>query len=359
MPKNEPNLLLCLTGGGTAGHVTPHFALLPSIKAKGWEVFYIGSNGLEKPLVEAQGIRFEAVATGKLRRYFSVKNFFDLFKIGLGLVQAFFILAKERPDAVFSKGGFVAVPVAWAAWLLRIPVVSHESDVTPGLANRLIAPIARRIVYTFPETGKYLQGKPSTHVGTPVRRELLEGDRRRGAEFCSFDPGETLPTFLFMGGSQGAQRINDALKAILPWLLETSRVVHLTGKGKGLAFKHSRYKGFEFVGNELKDIFALSDYVVSRAGANSIFEFLALRKPMLLIPLEQGSRGDQVINAESFAAKGWAKIQRETMLSPETLKAALAGLKVAGPTMQIEQAKFSGSDAADKILAVIAEAAKR
>ncbi len=358
MPKASGLLLVCMTGGGTAGHVTPHFALLPGIKQRGWRAYYIGSNGLERPLVEAQGIDFKAVATGKLRRYFSFQNFFDLFKVGVGMIQAFFILLFKRPSVVFSKGGFVAVPVAWAAWLLRIPVVSHESDVTPGLANRLIAPFCLKICYTFPETKKYLPSKHAEHVGTPIRAELFEGSPGAGAKFAGFDPAEKLPTFLVMGGSQGAQRINEALKEILPELLQSSRVIHIHGKGKSINFSHPRYRGYEFVTGELKDLFALADVVISRAGANSIFEFLALKKPMLLIPLEQGSRGDQVINAESFAEKGWARILRERDLNAASLRTALEELRRDAPAIREKQAQFNGKDAADKILNVLAEAAR-
>ncbi len=358
MPKANESLLVCMTGGGTAGHVTPHFALLPGIQNRGWRAFYIGSNGLERPLVEAQGIDFKAVATGKLRRYFSIQNFFDLFKVGVGLLQAFIILLRKRPSVVFSKGGFVAVPVAWAAWLLRIPVVSHESDVTPGLANRLIAPFCVKLVYTFPETRKYLPSKHAEHVGTPIRAELFEGSASAGARFAGFDPEENLPTFLVMGGSQGAQRINEALKEILPERLQSSRVIHIHGKGKSLGFSHPRYRGYEFVSAELKDLFALADVVISRAGANSIFEFLALKKPMLLIPLEQGSRGDQVINAESFAAKGWARILRERDLNAASLKTALDELNRDAPVIRDKQSQFNSKDAADRILNVLAEAAR-
>jgi len=353
-----PSLKVCLTGGGTAGHVTPHFALLPGMRARAWEVFYIGSRGLEQPLVEAQGIAFHAVATGKLRRYLSVKNLFDLFKVGCGCLQALFILARERPDVVFSKGGFVAVPVAWAAWVLRIPVISHESDVTPGLATRLIAKVARQILYTFPDTKAHLGGVSAAHVGTPIRMELFQGSRQAGLELCGFDAGESLPTYLVMGGSQGAQRVNEALREILPELLTRARVIHLTGAGKSLDFRHPRYKSFEFVQGELKDLFAAADLVVSRAGANSIFEFLALKKPMLLVPLELGSRGDQVINAEAFRKNGWATVLRDKELTPETFMAALAQLEAGAPAMRAKQAAFTGTDAAGRILAAIAAAAQ-
>ncbi len=349
-------VLLCLTGGGTAGHVTPHFALLPGIRARGWQVFYVGSAGFEKPLVEAAGLEFHTIKSGKLRRYFSVQNALDVFKVALGCLQAVGILLKKRPQVVFSKGGFVAVPVAAAAWLLRIPVVSHESDVTPGLANRLIAPFARKIVYTFPETAKYV-GASAIRVGTPVRRELWEGDRARAIALCGFDASEQLPTLLVMGGSQGAQRINEALREVLPQLTERMRVVHLTGKGKALNYEHPRYKSFEFAGDELKDLLALTDMVVSRAGANSIFELLALRRPMLLIPLEQGSRGDQVVNAESFRSQGWAQVLREKELTPVSFQSALVKLAEGADAMRAQQSHYQGQDAAERILAVIAQAA--
>lgn len=354
---NGRPLRLCLTGGGTAGHVTPHFALMPEIRRRGWQVFYIGSAGLERPLVEAEGIDFTAIATGKLRRYFSLKNFVDMFKVGFGCFQALAVLLRKRPDAVFSKGGFVAVPVAAAAWVLRIPVVSHESDLTPGLATKLISPFAYRVAYTFPDTAKYLKSD-AVRVGTPVRAELFAGDKARGQALCGFDAKESLPTFLFMGGSQGAQRVNEALRELLPELVKRARVIHLTGKGKALDFVHPHYKGFEFVSAELKDLFAATDYFVGRAGANSIFEVLALNKPMLLIPLEIGSRGDQVLNAESFRKNGWALVLRETQLTAASLGEAMRELEAKGQELKAKQAAWDGKDAVDNILRVIAEAAR-
>ncbi len=352
-----PEIDVCLTGGGTAGHVTPHFALVPGMKARGWGMFYVGGAGLEKPLVEAQGIAFKTIATGKLRRYLSLKNLVDLFKIAFGLVQALLILIARRPSVVFSKGGFVSVPVAWAAWLLRIPVVSHESDVTPGLATKLIAPLAKKIVFTFAETAKYLPAN-AERVGTPVRAELFAGDRAKGLALCGFDPSEPLPTWLVMGGSQGSQRLNDALLAILPELAKTARVIHLTGKGKTLAYAHPRYRGFEFVTAELPDLYAASDLVLSRAGANSIFEFLALRKPMLLIPLEIGSRGDQVVNAASFVKSGWAEVLRETELTAASLAMKMGELEAGREGIMAKQQSFDGRDAAEKILGVLEAVAR-
>lgn len=344
---------ICLTGGGTAGHVTPHFALLPGLRGRGWNVFYVGSSGMEKAMVEAQGIEFYTIQSGKLRRYLSVQNVVDVFKVLIGFLQTLVLFVRRRPGVVFSKGGFVSVPVAAAAWVLRIPVVSHESDMTPGLATKLIAPLARKILFTFPDTKRHLP-ETALHVGSPVRAELFVGDRERGLQLCGFDPDEVLPTWLVMGGSLGAQRINEALKGILPWLTQRARVIHITGAGKAIGFASPRYKAFEFVREELKDIFAATDFVVSRAGANSIFEFLALRKPMLLIPLEQGSRGDQVINAGAFEANGWAQVLREAQLTPDAFKAALDKLMMTADAMRATQAAFSGKDAADKIIGVLA-----
>jgi UDP-N-acetylglucosamine--N-acetylmuramyl-(pentapeptide) pyrophosphoryl-undecaprenol N-acetylglucosamine transferase len=325
------------------------------MRARGWNVFYVGSAGLERKLVEDQGVEFHAIATGKLRRYASWQNFLDIFKVGVGCLQAFWLLWRKRPDVLFSKGGFVAVPVAWAAWILRIPVISHESDVTPGLANRLIKPVARKLLYTFPETSKYLSSN-AEQVGTPIRPQLFAGDTSTARELCGFSKAD-LPTILVMGGSQGAQRINESLLAVLPWLVERAFVVHLTGAGKSIGFTHPNYKSFEFVSSEMKDLYALADFVISRAGANSLFEVLALRKPMLLIPLEQGSRGDQVINAASFERQGWARVLREKDLNPDSFKAAISDLMISGDTIRKAQSLHDSTGAADKIIATLSEAA--
>ncbi len=309
---------IVLTGGGTAGHVMPHIAMLPAYKTLGWELFYIGSYGIEKALIEGENIPYFAIQTGKLRRYFSLKNFTDVLRIGYGFVQSFQVLMKIRPDLVFSKGGFVSVPVAFAAWILRIPVVSHESDLTPGLANRLIAPICRFLFYAFPDTRNLIRVKESAEAGIPVRPSLFRGNREKGLVRCGFLAG--VPILLVMGGSLGAERINRCLLEILPTLVERWQVVHLTGKGKSIAFQHPRYKPFEYVNEGLEDIFACTDMVLSRAGANSLFELKALRKPMLLIPLEIGSRGDQVHNAKSFAGQGWAMVLGEKALTGASLK---------------------------------------
>jgi UDP-N-acetylglucosamine--N-acetylmuramyl-(pentapeptide) pyrophosphoryl-undecaprenol N-acetylglucosamine transferase len=316
---------IILTGGGTAGHVMPHIAMLPHYQAAGWDIHYIGSSGIERELAERAGLPFHTIQTGKLRRYFSWQNLLDVGRLGIGVIQSLFYLFRLKPQLVFSKGGFVSVPVACAAWILRIPVVSHESDLTPGLANRLIKPFCRMIFHAFPETSRYLQGARAEAVGIPVRQQLLAGLREEGRTLCGF-AGPELPTLLVMGGSSGAERINKCLAEILPELVTRFYIIHLTGRGKGLAFEHPRYKAFEYVNEGLEHLLALADAVVCRAGANSLFELRALAKPMLLIPLEIASRGDQVDNAKSFASHGWALILRETEMDGPRLQAAIERL---------------------------------
>jgi UDP-N-acetylglucosamine--N-acetylmuramyl-(pentapeptide) pyrophosphoryl-undecaprenol N-acetylglucosamine transferase len=343
--------LIILTGGGTAGHVMPHLAILSELRAAGFEPHYIGSGGIEGELARNAGIPFYKVSTGKLRRYISLDNFFDIFKICIGIVQSMILLARLRPKIVFSKGGFVAVPVTVAAWLLRIPVITHESDFSPGLANKIIAPFSKKILYTFPETGASFSSSKAIHVGTPVRPELFSGDAGRGRSFCGLKRG--FPIILIMGGSQGAQRINEALLQVLPELLKTFDIVHLTGKGKAIPVESAGYCGFEFLGHELKDVFAAASIVVSRSGANSIFELLALRKPMLLIPLEIGSRGDQVLNARSFVGHGWAMSLRETELSPESLLTAIRQIWQAAPVVAARQQEVNLQAVPTKIVDIL------
>lgn len=329
------NIKIVLTGGGTAGHVMPHIAMLPFYKKKGWDVHYVGSSGIEKTLIEKEGIPFHEIPAGKLRRYISFQNFIDIFKVVFGVIKSIYFLVKIRPKLVFSKGGFVSVPVALGAWLLRIPVYSHESDLTPGLANKIINPFARLIFYCFPDTGKFLDKHKSKFVGLPIRNELKEGDIKAGYEMCGFESNPSQKVLLFMGGSLGAQKINEVLESALPELLKKYQVIHLTGKGKGIHFKGKGYKSFEFLGSELKDIFAITDLVVSRAGANSIFEFLALNLPMVLIPLEVGSRGDQVDNSMCFESHGLAKLIREKDLEKSSLIKMIDS--------ELEKEKLSGS----------------
>ncbi|MES2744296.1 MAG: undecaprenyldiphospho-muramoylpentapeptide beta-N-acetylglucosaminyltransferase [Bdellovibrionota bacterium] len=349
---------IVLTGGGTAGHVMPHIAMIPAYKKWGWQLTYIGSAGIEKALIEKEAIPYHTIATGKLRRYLSLQNFTDLFRIAKGFVQSFQLLRKIKPDLVFSKGGFVSVPVAYAAWLLRIPVVSHESDLTPGLANKLIAPFCRFLFYAFPDTANHIKVRDKAEAGIPVRPTLFRGNKDRGLTLCGFERGT--PVLLVMGGSLGAERINKALQESLRDLVDQWQVVHLTGKGKGIAFSHPRYKAFEYVNEGLEDIFAATDAVISRAGANSLFELKALRKPMLLIPLDIGSRGDQIHNAESFAKQGWAMVLSERSLTPETLKDHLNRLKEESDKQVASMTKSGAQDdGGEAIIQTLSELLKK
>ena len=301
---------IVLTGGGSAGHVTPNIALIPALKKAGFEIYYIGSyNGIEKKLIEDYNIPYFGIATGKLRRYFDPKNFSDPFRVLKGFSEARALLKRIKPDIVFSKGGYVSVPVVRAAGALRIPYIVHESDMTPGLANKLSMTGARKICCNFPETMKLLPADKVVLTGTPIRDELLKGSKEAGKELCGFTDDK--PVLMIIGGSLGAQSVNETVRYALPRLLPFFNVVHLCGKEKmdNLKLSVPGYKQFEYVKNELKDIFAMADVVVSRAGANSICELLALKKPNILIPLStKSSRGDQMMNARSFEQQGFSMV---------------------------------------------------
>ena len=316
---------IILTGGGTAGHVTPNIALLPKLKEAGFEILYIGSiNGIEKELITKEGIEYRAISSGKLRRYFDLKNFTDPFRVMRGYFQAKSIMKKFKPDIVFSKGGFVAVPVTMAARTLKIPVIAHESDMTPGLANKLSAPFATKICCNFPETLKYLPEDKGVLSGSPIREEILKGERKRGLELLGFSGNK--PVLLIIGGSLGARHINEAVRGVLDKLLADFDVIHICGKGNvdENLDKKPGYRQFEYVDRELKDYFAAADIFISRAGANAICELLALKKPNLLIPLPKGaSRGDQILNANSFEKQGFSMVLRDEDLADETLTEAV------------------------------------
>lgn len=319
---------IVLTGGGTAGHVTPNLALIPRLRADGWNIHYIGAaNSPEQTLIgQIDDVTFHSVAVGKLRRYFDLKNFSDPFRVIKGVAQATSIIKKLRPNVVFSKGGFVSVPVVYGAALNGVPVVIHESDMTPGLANKLSAPFAKVECCTFPEAIKYTHGK-GIHTGTPIRPELLSGNRREGLERFGFD--ESRPVLLVMGGSTGAQAINNALWQTLPRLTENFQVLHICGKGNSNATVNGmqNYTQREYLNEEMADAYACADLIVSRAGSNSLCEILAARKPALLIPYpKSASRGDQLLNAESFRARGLSRVLLQEDLTPESLARAIEQL---------------------------------
>jgi UDP-N-acetylglucosamine--N-acetylmuramyl-(pentapeptide) pyrophosphoryl-undecaprenol N-acetylglucosamine transferase len=362
-----PAKTIVFTGGGTAGHVMPNLALAPGLRERGWSAHYIGSaQGPERNLAESASIPFHAIATGKLRRYFSLRNFTDPFRVAGGALQAFILLGRIKPDLVFSKGGFVAVPVVYAAALRGIPVILHESDLTPGLANRMCLPFCRRVCVSFPETLGHLSDvhrKKAVLTGSPIRAELFAGDRARGLQRLGFN-GEK-PVLLVMGGSLGAKSVNEAVRKNLDWILAGHDVVHLCGKGwtapaLDQTWGGAGYRQFEFLGADLPDVLAAADLVVSRAGANSLFELLALRKPMLLIPLPgRASRGDQILNADSFAARGLARVLPQEALTPETLRDALENLARDATTLRLAMGTSDLAHGTDRVLAVIQDTAQR
>lgn len=222
---------IVLTGGGTAGHVTPNIALIPRLKELGYDIHYIGTyDGIERKLIEEIGIPYYGISSGKLRRYFDVKNFSDPFRVIKGYFQAKKLMKKLKPDIVFSKGGFVAVPVVLAAKHSHIPSIIHESDMTPGLANKLSIPSATKICCNFPETMSHLPEGRAVLTGSPIRQELLTGNKLAGLKFCGFTANK--PVILVIGGSLGAVAVNNAIRKILPELLKSFQVIHLCGKDK-------------------------------------------------------------------------------------------------------------------------------
>ena len=346
---------IILTGGGTAGHVTPNIALLPRLRELDYDIQYIGSyDGIERKLIEELGIPYHGIASGKLRRYFDLKNFSDPFRVAKGFVQAKKLLKELKPDIIFSKGGFVTVPVVQAAKTLHIPVIIHESDMTPGLANRLAIPAASRVCCNFPETISHLPEGKAVVTGSPIREELRSGNRLAALDFCGFTAGK--PVLLIIGGSLGSVTVNQAIRGILPALLKTFQVVHLCGKGNLDESLNGTpgYVQYEYIKNELADLFALADIVVSRAGANAICELLELRKPNLLIPLSAAaSRGDQILNASSFEKQGFSAVLKEEELTPERLLSEITRLYENRHTYIQAMEKSSASNAVDTIISLI------
>ena len=316
---------IILTGGGTAGHVTPNIALLPRLRELQYDIHYIGSyNGIEKELIEQFGIPYHGISSGKLRRYFSLQNFTDPFRVLKGFGEAKRLIKLLSPDVIFSKGGFVSVPVVMAGKKCKVPTIIHESDMTPGLANKLSIPSATKVCCNFPETVKLLPADKAVLTGSPIRQELLEGNKEKARTFTGLSPAK--PVILIIGGSLGAAAINDAVRSNLPEILKEFQVIHLCGRGKldPTLNNISGYVQYEYIKDELKDLFALTDIVISRAGANAICELLALHKPNLLIPLSaNASRGDQILNARSFERQGFSLVLEEENITGETFLSSI------------------------------------
>lgn len=346
---------IVMTGGGTAGHVTPNIALFPALRAEGYEIHYIGSfDGIEKKLIEDFDVPYYGISTGKFRRYFDPKNFSDPFRVMKGFFEARKILKHIKPDVVFSKGGFVSVPVVRAAASLKIPCIIHESDMTPGLANKLCIPVSRKICCNFPETFDMLPPEKAVLTGSPIREELSTGNKEVGLAFCGFNHEK--PVIMVMGGSQGAAAVNQAIRDALPKLLEKYQVVHLCGKDKmdNLLLTVPGYKQFEYIKEEMKDLLAMADLVISRSGANAISEILALRKPNILIPLPSG-RGDQLLNADSYEAQGFSIVINEDDLTTKVLLQKVEELWQNKETYVKTMSESKQRDAIGQIMGLIEE----
>ena len=331
--------------------MTPNLALVPGLEAAGVECFYIGTeNGIEKSLVK--DIPFYSIEAGKLRRYLSRENVSDVFRTVRGRNEALRILRELRPDLVFAKGGYVSVPVVYAAHKLKIPIVLHESDFTPGLANRLCMRKAKEICLTF--DSKEAHGGKGILTGSPVRPSLLEGSAERGRGFLGFDGSR--PVLLIMGGSLGAQAVNEVVDAAMDELLASYDIVHLRGRGNlNPALEGRRgYRQFEYISDELPDVFQAADIALSRAGANALVELTALQIPPLLVPLPlSASRGDQILNARYYTAQGLAAMIDQDALTPDTLIAALADLYARRDEIMEKMRSSKNLDGTGNVLAVL------
>ena len=369
--SNQSQCAIVFTGGGTAGHVTPNMALIESFKKDGLSMAYIGSiEGIEKKLIEDMHIPYYAIQTGKLRRYLTWQHLFEPFKMVVGIFQSFFLLSRLSPQVIFSKGGFVSFPVVFSAWMKGIPVVAHESDMTPGLANKMSMPFVNKFCVNFPNAARYFKDPKQVFVtGTPVREVLLAGTKQQGLDLTKLNRDKAV--VMVMGGSMGAKKINACVRSSLANLLKKYQVVHLCGKGnidESLKAMEG-YVQYEFLGGEmLAQVFALSDMVISRSGANSLYELLTLAKPHLLIPLsKQASRGDQIDNAAYFEKQGVSVVIQESLLNEQTLlegiesvmqhtdelRNKIKSLEFHSATAQVKQVieSFLGPENAKKIVA--------
>ena len=349
---------IVIVGGGSAGHVLPALPVADELIKKQWQVHFVGTHsGLEEKLLGDRAITFHSVSAGKLRRYFSWQNFSDVIRIFLGIVQAMFLLRRIRPHVIFSKGGFVSFPVVFAGWLLRIPVVAHESDLTPGLANRLVMPFVSTLCSSFADTRFAGFKGRVVNTGTPVREDLLNGDAAAGRLFLGVENG--LPILLVTGGSLGAEALNAIVRASLPELCASYFVVHVCGPGKAKNLRQPGYLELEYVDAGWGDMLAAADIVVSRAGANALFEFWALKKLTLLVPLSgAASRGDQLANAAYAKAQGLSEVVAEEDLGTEQLLIALKTLRDNAPQYQQTLGGVTALKASDSLVAELEAVAK-
>src|SRR5699024_5733703 len=351
---------ILFTGGGTAGHVIVNLALIPEFKEKGWQVDYIGSyDGIENDLIQLlPGVSYHAISTGKLRRYMSIENFKDPFKVLKGIFQAWRIIGKKKPQVIFSKGGFVSVPVIIAAKLRGVPTVIHESDYTPGLANKLAIPFAKNVLTTFKETAEQLNKQKVNYVGAVVRDELFTGDVTEGLSLTQLTNEK--PIILIIGGSSGSQRLNQIVRDNLDELLKDYQIIHICGENNiDQSMNKTGYAQFGYVNDELKHLFKVADFVISRAGSNAIFEFLSLKIPMLLIPLPlSASRGDQIVNAKSFKKNGYAHVLRDEEMTVDSFLEAVNALVTEKDELLEAMSHYQSSRSKENVIQTIIDVSK-
>ena len=357
--KNEKSILF--TGGGTAGHVIVNLALIPYFQQAGWKIDYIGSkDGIERELIaDLPNVTYHQISTGKLRRYLSIENLKDPFKVIKGTFDAWRIIGKVKPKVIFSKGGFVSVPVVVAARMRRVPTIIHESDITPGLANKLATKFAKKVLTTFPETVNYLPEKKAIHVGAVIREDLFTGNSETAYAWTKLSPEK--PIILIMGGSSGSEKINRVVRENVTALLEKAQIIHICGNGNmDETIEVDGYRQYEYVNKELKHVLAVTDYVISRAGSNAIFEFLALNIPMLLIPLSlTASRGDQIDNANSFEKSGFAHQLKEEEVTADSLIKAIDHLIDDAPNIKAVIKKQESKKSRKQVIDLIESMAKK
>jgi UDP-N-acetylglucosamine--N-acetylmuramyl-(pentapeptide) pyrophosphoryl-undecaprenol N-acetylglucosamine transferase len=311
-------VMIAITGGGTGGHIFPNAAIIEELNKRGVrEIIWLGAGqGKEREWAEKLNVRFFGICTGKLRRYFSLKNITDLMGVIFGVFQSFFILLRHRPSVLFSKGGFVSVPPVVASWLLRVPIITHESDIEPGLATKIISRFASVVCVSFEDTESFFIKKKVVHTGNPVRSFVKDGDREKGLQFLGFQ--KDLPVVFVIGGSLGAASINSAVREMCNTHKLNFNLAHQCGRGnldKDLLRK-DMYFPLEFVEKEMGDVLAAADLVVSRAGAGAIFEIGYMKKPSILVPLPKSkSRGEQIENAHYFEKNGASLIVRDENLN--------------------------------------------
>lgn len=326
---------IVLTGGGTGGHIIPLVAVANKIKEKvgqsGGEVqfMFVGPDGkMEQDLMQQAGIPTKRVMTGKMRRYFSILNIVDIFKVPIGVLQSLWVLLVYMPDAIFSKGGYASVPVVLAGWIYRIPILIHESDSVPGMTNEVLCKLANRVAVAYEEAEENFPAAQVVLTGNPLRDDINKGDPNEARKIFSLI--ESKKVIFIWGGSQGAKNINDKIINILPELLKKYQIIHQTGENNleenkrkagelGIKAGHDGYYPIAFIGDELKHFLAISDLIISRAGASSISEIAANKKPCILIPLENSANNHQKMNALAVSRRGGCVVLEENNLGGNLL----------------------------------------